>query len=184
MPREMIQIYSEVIDTVRAFNNGLEEDENLRNQLGYFRAWYYIPEIDMVGPSKFVGYKGMTAAEYLRSYEELDGRDTEPVLSRLFEEMDPNEGDRRREANYVRRLVESLLERYGKVPNKKSRFNAPEQWNLGEDDDVTPHGDVRASARGSTSRPMVELFWRAFLTLYTDDQRALAQRIADYVQTR
>jgi len=50
----------------------------------------------MVGPSKFVGYKGMTVSEYMESYEELDGRDTEPVLWKLFDEVDPHHGDWKR----------------------------------------------------------------------------------------
>jgi len=52
-----VENYEDVIEPVRAFNEGLKEGGNLENQLSYFRAWYYIPELDAVGPSKFIGYK-------------------------------------------------------------------------------------------------------------------------------
>lgn len=184
MSRELVRSYNEVVETVRAFNRGLEENEGFRNRLPYYRVWYYIPELDMVGPSKFVGYRGMTATEYVQAYSELDGRETEPVLWRFFEEVDPNEGDRRREGTYVRRLVENLLGRYDKMPNRKARYSAPEEWTLPENGEAPRHSDARTLTNVGHSQSMVEVFWRAFLTLYPDDQKALAQRIADHLGRR
>jgi hypothetical protein len=38
------------------------------------QAWYYIPSLDMVGASRFIGYDGMTPARYDQSSEiHVDG---------------------------------------------------------------------------------------------------------------
>ncbi len=45
------------------------------------RAWYYIPALDLVAASRFIGYKGMNRECYEQSTE-IDGRVTEPHLQR------------------------------------------------------------------------------------------------------
>jgi hypothetical protein len=175
--RALSENFGDIVETVRAFNQGLAEGQQLENQLSYFRAWYYIPELDMVGPSKFVGYKGMTAAEYMSSTE-LDGKVTEPALSRWFDVLQPNTP----EGNYVENLVEELLARHNKAVNRKARFLAPHQWHL-------THGKIAPSPASTATRdsdderkPIVEVFWRAFLGLYPEDQEALARRITTHVR--
>jgi hypothetical protein len=206
MSRELVESRDEVLENVQAFNRGLKENEGLRNQLPYFRAWYYMPEIDMVGPSKFVGYKGMTVSEYTESYEQLDGRDTEPVLWKLFDEVDPHHGDWKREGRHVLKVVERLLDQYEKVPNKKARFMVPKEWTLDEkvarspetglwvvsnvaapqamheESATAPQSDGGRVTLGAETGSMVEVFWRAFLTLYPDDQLALAERIERHLR--
>jgi len=127
MSRRIVDSYEEVVRSVRAFNEDLSEAHVLQGQLSYFRAWYYIPELDAVGPSKFLGYRGMTVSEYMQS-QELDGRVTEPVLSRWFDALENDTS----ETVYVARLVEELLARYKKVPNRVARFNAPRGWKMSE----------------------------------------------------
>lgn len=170
--RTLSESYGDIVGAVRAFNDGLAEDHELENQLSYFRAWYYIPEIDMVGPSKFIGYKGMTAAEYMSS-SELDGKVTEPALSRWFTVRLPGTP----EASHIEDLVERLLARYGKTMNRKARFLAPSQWRLGDGQAATSRGGVVGKESDGGARPIVEVFWRAFLGLYPEDQEALARRI-------
>ena len=79
MARETVKTYQNVLESVRAFNKGLELSRRLREQIRFFQSWYYIPELDAVGPSKFIRYKDMDAFEYIRSHTELDGRVAEPV---------------------------------------------------------------------------------------------------------
>jgi len=169
--------YEDVVETVRAFNQGLAEGQDLENQLSYFRAWYYIPELDMVGPSKFIGYKGMTATEYMSSTE-LDGKVTEPILSRWFDVLLPDIP----EAKYVGNLVERLLGQYNKIINRKARFLAPHQWHLTQDQTMPSPVSVATENKFGESRPMVEVFWRAFLGLYPEDQEVLARRIASHMR--
>lgn len=168
--------YEDVVEAVRAFNRGLGAGHNLEYQLSYFRAWYYIPELDMVGPSKFIGYKGMTAEAYMNSTE-LDGKVTEPILSRWFDVLLPGTP----EGNYVRSLVDRLLSRYKKVINRKARFLAPHGWHLSQNKDVSSSASILARNSEDESRPIVEVFWRAFLSLYPEDQEAVAGRIASYI---
>lgn len=174
MSRPTVENYEDVIDCVRAFNKGVEEGADLEHQLSYFRSWYYIPELDATGPSKFIGYKGMTAAEYMGS-EDLDGRMTEPVLSRWFDVLE----EETPEATYVKKLVEELLTRYNKVLNRVARFNAPRGWRLHDKGMPVPHVTKQEGSHEEHPRPIVEVFWRAFLSLYPEDQDALAERILE-----
>ena len=117
--------YKEVIESVSAFNESLKGEKELQNRLLWFRAWYYIPELDEVGPSKFIGYKNVPVAQYLTG-ENLDGKVTEVMLGKWFDLL--IEGTP--EANYVESLVERLVSRYNKVVNRRARFNAPRGWRL------------------------------------------------------
>jgi len=175
--RVLSENFEDTVETVRAFNQGLAEDQYLENQLSYFRAWYYIPGLDMVGPSKFIGYKGMTAAEYMTS-KELDGKMTEPALSRWFDVLQPTTP----EASYVENLVQELLARHHKAVNRKARFLAPHRWHLAYDK-VGPLSTTTATRDSDDERkPIVEVFWRAYLGLYPEDQEALARRITTHVR--
>lgn len=173
-----VQTYEDVVESVKAFNQGLEEDQSLRGQLSFFRAWYYIPELDAVGPSKFIGYKGMTAKEYLtRHSQELDGRVTEPVLHGWFEDLDRASA----EGQYVAEKVKQLLQRYNKRPSQASRCGAPPTWRLAKSDSSFAEGEHQPGRqRGEEGHPLVEVFWRAFLSLYPEDQDVLAQRIISH----
>jgi hypothetical protein len=164
----------EIKQSVQAFNQGLTENRELQSQLSYFRAWYYIPELNMVGPSKFIGYKGMTSDIYLGN-RETDGRDTEPVLSRWFNILSTDTP----EYSYVENMVEKLLSRYGKTLNRKARFNAPREWGLNQQSTTSERERAEAETISSEQRPIVEVFWRAYLSLYPEDQDILAQRILE-----
>ncbi|MBI4311567.1 MAG: hypothetical protein HY681_07270 [Chloroflexi bacterium] len=170
---EVVDSYDDVVTNVQVFNQGLDEGEGLEQQLSYFRAFYYIPEKNAVGPSKFVGYKGMNATEYLRKNAELDGRVTEPVLAKWFEPVE----EASNEGQLVRRLTRMLLHEYGKVLNARARFNVPIGWRLGDGAAVHSSQGTDATANVTQARPIVEVFWRAYLGLYPEDQRALAEKI-------
>ena len=182
----------EVIESVSAFNEGLKGEEELQNHLSYFRAWYYIPELDKVGPSKFIGYKNLPVAQYLTG-ENLDGKVTELILGKWFNLL--IEGTP--EANYVESLVEQLVSSYDKVMNRKARFNAPRGWRLGREGVASvqnathidpPTSDLQPSVASlrdaiqidpqlSDLQPLVQVFWRAFLDLSQEDQDTIAKLI-------
>ena len=96
MASEMVKTYDDVVDSVRAFNKALEHSKRLREEIPFFQSWYYLPELDAVGPSKFIRYKDMTAFEYVRGHSVLEERITDPVLSKCFQrlEEDSTEGVR------------------------------------------------------------------------------------------
>lgn len=169
--------YEDVVESVRAFNQGLKERQGLEDQLSYFRAWYYIPKQDAVGPSKFIGYKGMTATEYMRSHSKvLDGRVTEPVLSQWFDVLD----EETPENYYVKRKAESLVDQHNKTLSRKARFSAPRGWKVNKLSPTHQERVVQPEVHTTGPRPIVEVFWRAFISLYPEDQEALAQRILHY----
>ncbi len=118
---ELAQSYEDVVASVRQFNQDLKESRILQNRLSNFRAWYVIPELNLVAPSKFIGYKDMNAQRYINEINELSGTETEPVLRKWFEVLK----DESSEAVSVRSMVDSLAGQYNKRISTLARFNAP-----------------------------------------------------------
>ena len=126
MPRETVKTYNDVIESVRAFNKDLEHSNRLRERIRFFQSWYYVPELDSVGPSKFIRYKGMTAIEYIRNYAELNGQVAESAFVKWFHHLKENSP----EEIWVRQRVDKLLGRYGKTVQSEAKFSAPIEWNI------------------------------------------------------
>ena len=173
MARETVKTYQDVLESVRAFNKGLEPSRRLREQIRFFQSWYYIPELDAVGPSKFIRYKDMTAFEYIRSHAELDGRVAEPVLSKWFSRLEPNSA----EATWVRQRVEALFGRYGKIVNNAAKFSAPRGWNIKGQIQPSKLINVQTIGKTEMTNPAIDSVWQAFLSLSQEDQKTLAARI-------
>lgn len=126
MAWDIVESYEDVVESIRSFNEGLESHPELGDLLSYFRHWYYSPELDMVGPSKFAGYKNMTAQAYLEWHRALDGRDTEAILIKWFDEADPGMPEEAR----VRQRIYKLALAHRKTPNRKAKFRKPRGWTL------------------------------------------------------
>ena len=62
----VVKTYEEVRKSISNFNRDLEGSDVLKSRLSSVRAWYYVPEEDAVGPSKFIGYNGMTEKKYAK----------------------------------------------------------------------------------------------------------------------
>jgi hypothetical protein len=112
-----VESYEEALKNATTFNDALSSSDFIRSRLNFFRHWYYFDEIDMFAPSKFIGYKDMNAKTYeafiVSDPNNLDGRDTERVLIKYFDEATGEEKDK---------LVEKLsafLSQYGKSINAK-----------------------------------------------------------------
>ena len=60
---ELVKNYGQIREDVLRFQECIHRFVFL---LSTFKAWYYIPEDDLLGPSKFIGYKRMTCEQYLR----------------------------------------------------------------------------------------------------------------------
>lgn len=82
---ELVTELDEVVDNVRQFNADLTDGIYIVGKLSEFKHWYYVSELDMFGPSEYVGYKSMTSREY-SVYN--DGRDTEKALREWFRILD------------------------------------------------------------------------------------------------
>ncbi len=126
---DFVSHYPDVVQNVRVFNEALEQHPKLRSRLSYTHAWYFVPELDAAGPSKFIGYKGMTAEFYLANYYSgLHGNrtETESHLRRWFEVVDHDTA----EHNYVFGLIHEMAWKYLKIPRSGCRYNVPVGWRV------------------------------------------------------
>ncbi len=104
-----------VLASIRRLNHSLPKHSELADRLGQAHAFYVLEEEDrkpLFGFSKFVGYDGLSAEEYLRDCKSLNGRNTEHALSRWFEEL--RYGSPAYEAFLV--LLTDWMAQYGKQP--------------------------------------------------------------------
>ncbi len=129
---KLVKTYDDVVESTKSFNAGLNEVPRLSKRTSNVKAWYYIPEIDAVGPSKFIGYRGMSADFYLAhsgklanatlpKSKRLDGRETEPRLTEWFEITEPGTV----EYEYVSKKVQELLDQWDKKPGSSARYCVP-----------------------------------------------------------
>ncbi len=128
----LVESYEQVVESTKAFNSGLEVKPELCGPHRNYPNWYYIPEIDAVGPSKFIGYREMTAEFYLdhsgkrdkmacRTCNGLHGGATQSRLKKWFEIAMPGT----EEHSMVSEMVKDLLNRLGAKPKKNARYYVP-----------------------------------------------------------
>lgn len=124
---DFVDRYSEIVQNVRVFNQALEQHADLRSRLPLTHAWYFVPELICAGPSKFIGYKGMTAEFYLANYDKgLHGNRTETNLRQWFEMVDRGTP----EHEYVPEVAYKLASKYFRFPRSGCRYNVPVGWKI------------------------------------------------------
>ena len=74
---ELVKTIEQLVRNMKEYQKAVRVSNKITPSL--VRAWYYIPALDMVGASRFIGYKDMTSVRYDQS-KEIDGRQTEPHL--------------------------------------------------------------------------------------------------------
>ena len=172
--------YAQVNENVKNFNLGLQGEPELERILAYFRSWFFVPEADGVGPSKFIGYVGMSVEDYV-SRSDLDGKETEPVLARFFEVLE--EGSE--EYIYVKQKVSDLCSRAGKRISRAARFSAPTGWRVSsqlgdrpsEIESSGANNPAPADEGHGESDAIVEVFLRAFNSLRPSEKASILKRI-------
>ena len=112
----------QVLETISRFHKDLSEHYRLPRLLALFRAWYYDPDSDNVGPSKFIGYTKISAEVY--NSVDLDGRETESVLRDWFDVLEEGTPEYR----YVRDKVLEQNASFQRNLNVLARFCAPPNW--------------------------------------------------------
>ncbi len=119
----LVDSISEVKNNVKQFNEDLEINDALVFKLSSFRHWYYIEELDLFGPSKFIGYKNNNSYEYSKGTNidngYMDGRRTQKVLKVFFKEVE----DEKFESLYNKLKI--FIQTYGKDPNKIIKIYEP-----------------------------------------------------------
>lgn len=113
-----------VREAINRFPEEVRQSQPLRSRLPYARAWYAFPDENgrwLYGPSKFIGYEGLTGDQYVELSEELDGRKTEAQLKKWFKQVDPS-------TDRYEQLISGLsafLAEHGKTPCQTIRINIP-----------------------------------------------------------
>ena len=84
---------TEISSGIKAFAGGMRgnPDHPVYAQSGKYKCWYAIKDEKgewIFGPSKFIGYAGMSVAAYMDHQPELDGKLTEKQLVKFSEEVD------------------------------------------------------------------------------------------------
>lgn len=127
---ELVDAYEQVLANVRQFNCELDEHHgDIVSQLTHFKQWYFIPQLDMFGPSKYIGYREMNAAFYNRGHRlpgqkvRKDGRITERTLTKWFVKLDESD----ELVSQIRAKLEKRLYPLGKTPNRKCEFHIPKR---------------------------------------------------------
>ncbi|MEP3440260.1 MAG: hypothetical protein ABJN72_02165 [Sulfitobacter sp.] len=135
---------AELVAAIKTYNEELVASKELAKRLSNNVSWYFV-EVDgeyLYGPSKWVGYKDLDADTYigLTDEGELGGQLTEASLVHLRRAIAPNSSEHR---SHYERLTK-LLAAYGKVPNKRTRFNAVVTAEETEVEDVDKAADLVA----------------------------------------
>lgn len=83
---KLVESLDEIKKNIIQFNHDIEVNEEMRKRfLAHYKQWYYIKELDMFAPSKFIGYKDMDADKYNnKDGTGADGRKTELALRNWF----------------------------------------------------------------------------------------------------
>ena len=160
----------QVVDNIVRYHG---DPSSMVELMGMTRAWY-ATQVNgewWFGPSKFVGYAGMTAEAYLASEYEpekhgrvaeggavMDGRVTEGVIRRWAEAISPGHP-------LYRELSDALhvfCAKYGKKPNSRARLSIVSSKTA----EPTPDADGAS---------MVPLLVAAFERLTPDEKREFAR---------
>lgn len=109
-------------ENIATYTKSVVRHPALAARLSRHPAWYAVRNAagDWVfGPSKFVGYHGVSAEDYLSGYDRQDGRETESTLAAWFEEVDPATAL----GMQLREAFARFAARLGKTPNKRWRVS-------------------------------------------------------------
>lgn len=112
---KLVNTKEELVANVREYQKAVQQSGRVTTSL--VRAWYYIPALDMVAASRFIGYKGMTVGLYDQC-RAVHGGVTERHLQaqRWFRQLQKSE------PIYVHaRSLAASLDKWGRV-NPKARF--------------------------------------------------------------
>lgn len=81
----------EVKHNIERFNEEIDQSSPLNKKLKTFQQWYYVKELNLFAPSKYIGYQNMNAHLYEKVLPFLDGRETVEILKKYFQQIDcPN----------------------------------------------------------------------------------------------
>lgn len=118
----VVMSFDEAVENIRLYNDEIGLHPRLAARIKQHPAWYADKDSSgewRFGPSKFIGYHGISAKAYLASYSRKDGRETEPALREWFSQVDPDSIL----GKELRAAFVAFAERHGKTPNANWRVS-------------------------------------------------------------
>lgn len=156
-----------VRESIDRFETELQRSPPLTGRLAYARSWYAYRDEQvrwLFGPSKFVGYAGLTAERYIElSRNGLDGRRTESQLRKWFTPIDPSTPIH----DDLSSVLSAMLARYGKAPSRKMRISIPHE----------DHDELLGEGLAGSGPPMVELMVAVARSLPHPELKLLRKRL-------
>jgi hypothetical protein len=115
---ELVVSLEDIVQNIKQFNRDLEDNTDIVTQLTQFIHWYYIPNLDAFGPSKYIGYKNMNTSKYGRGQRKT-GVDTEKILKEWFIKL-PVESVKSQD---LMNKLSGLLELHGKKVKSNAKMH-------------------------------------------------------------
>lgn len=124
--RALAMSFDVVVESINRFGVEVRRNARVHGLLAYVRAWYAYRDEDghwRFGPSKFIGYMGLTGDEYVDSARHLSVRRTEAQLQQWFEKVEPTTELH----GQLSTELSTFLAAYGKTPSRKMRISIPRE---------------------------------------------------------
>lgn len=118
MDYELVTSLDEVVLNIKQFNTDLSEELDVISQLLQFKHWYFIPQINLFGPSKYIGYKNMNTSRYNRGRSKT-GVDTEKEMKIWF----VNFLEIRKKVKKIMTELEAILACHNKNPRSNAHIH-------------------------------------------------------------
>lgn len=123
----VVTSFDEATNNIHTYMESVSQHPELAARIKQHPAWYGIRDQSggwLFGPSKFIGYREAGAENYLSNYERKDGKETEPVLSAWFEQVDAGTALGRELRDAFIRFADA----FGKSPNARWRISVPREY--------------------------------------------------------
>ena len=157
-----------VLLNISRFEEEVRRSPALASRLAYARAWYAHRDENgrwRFGPSKFIGYEGLTAVEYMElSRKGLDGRRTETQLSQWFTEVPPS-SELHEELSSP---LSAMLAGHGKMPSRKMRISISNDL----------HDELLGGGRCVQNDAILDLIVAVAETLPPSERETLCRRLS------
>ena len=121
MESRIVSSFDEVAENISTYSREVARNPALAGRIRQHAAWYAQRDGDvwLFGPSKFVGYRGMNAEEYLLRYRRRNGRETERALANWFQQVDLQS----RLGRELRAAFDEFAARFGREANQRWRVS-------------------------------------------------------------
>ena len=120
--RRVVLSLEEVNKNIGVYARAVAGYPALASRIRHHPAWYATRDETghwIFGPSKFVGYHGANAKDYLAGYSRKDGKETEPALSEWFAQVDLETALGRE----LREAFVKFAEGFARTPNARWRVS-------------------------------------------------------------